>query len=59
MQLHVAGALELFVDDLVHATARVEQAGGDNGERPTFLKVAGCADESLGRVERGRVYSTG
>src|SRR3972149_1842195 len=32
VQLHVAGALELLVDDLVHAAAGVDEAGGDDRE---------------------------
>ena len=50
--LHVAGALELLEDDLVHARAGVDQRRGEDGERAAELDVAGRAEELLGRVQR-------
>jgi hypothetical protein len=44
---HVAGALELLEDDLVHARAGVDQRGGDDGQAAAFLDVAGRAEEAL------------
>jgi hypothetical protein len=38
---HVAGALELFEDDFVHAGAGIDEGGGDDGERAAFFNVAG------------------
>src|SRR5690606_34300979 len=55
VQFHVTGALELLVDDLVHAAAGVYQTGRDDGEATAFVRVAGGAEEALGRVERYRV----
>ena len=46
---HVAGALELFEDHVVHAGAGIDQRGGDDGERAAFFDVAGRAEEALGR----------
>ena len=31
-EFHVAGAFELFEDDLIHAGAGVDEAGGEDGE---------------------------
>src|SRR6185437_13787171 len=45
--LHVAGAFELFEDDLVHAAAGLDQRGGDDGERTALFDVAGRAEEAL------------
>src|SRR6266851_4514387 len=33
VNFHVAGALELLVDHVVHARARVDEGGGEDGER--------------------------
>src|SRR5208337_4587206 len=48
---HVAGALELFEDDFVHAGAGVDEGGCDDGERAAFLDVAGRAEEALGPLQ--------
>src|SRR5262249_47788661 len=42
VDFHVAGTLELFKNDVVHAAAGVNQRGGDDGERAAFLDVPGC-----------------
>src|SRR6478672_10299072 len=44
-QLAVAGALELLVDDVVHARAGVDEAGGDDRERATLLYVPRGTEE--------------
>ena len=59
VQLHVAGALELLVDHVVHAAAGVDQAGGDDRQAAALLDVARGAEEALGRVERDRVDTAG
>ena len=59
VQLHVAGALELLVDHVVHAAAGIHQAGGDDRQAAAFLDVAGRAEEALGRVEGDRVDTAG
>ena len=59
VQLHVAGALELLVDHLVHARAGVDQAGGDDGQGAALLDVARAAEELLGRVQRDGVDAAG
>src|SRR6266508_5719644 len=57
--LGVAGALELFVDDVVHARAGIYQAGREDRERTAALDVARGAEETLRRVERDWVHTTG
>ncbi len=47
VDLHVAGALELLEDDLVHPAAGVDQRGGDDGEAAAVLDVARGAEELL------------
>jgi hypothetical protein len=59
LELHVAGALELLEDHLVHPRAGLDQRGREDGERATVLDVAGGAEELLRRVERGGVDTTG
>ena len=51
VDLAVAGALELFEDDVVHAAAGVDQGRGDDGQRSAFLDVAGGAEEALRAVQ--------
>src|ERR1700734_1181430 len=48
---HVAGALELFEDDFVHARAGIDEGGGDDGEAAAFLDVSGGAEEALGALQ--------
>jgi hypothetical protein len=47
VDFHVAGALELLVDHVVHAAAGVDEGGGDDGQRAAFLDVARGAEEAL------------
>jgi len=56
---HVAGALELFEDDFVHAGASIDEGGGDDGERAAFFDVAGCAEEALGALQGVGVDAAG
>src|SRR5919107_5778781 len=58
-QLHVARALELLEDDLVHPAAGLDERGREYGQRPAVLDVARRAEELFGRVQRGRVDATG
>src|SRR3954470_22879076 len=59
LELHVAGALELLEDDLVHARAGLDERRGEDRQRPAVLDVARSAEEPLRRVERGRVDAAG
>src|SRR5258707_794952 len=45
-ELHVAGALELEKDELIHTAAGLNERGGDNGKRTRFLGVT-CGGENL------------
>ncbi len=51
VDLHVAGALELLEDDVVHAAAGIDQGGGDDRERAALLDVAGGGEEAPGPLE--------
>src|SRR5207249_1643033 len=74
IDFHVAGALELFEDDVVHAAAGIDQRGGDDGERAALFDVArggketprtlqsvgiNTAGEHLAGGRRNRVVSAG
>src|SRR5690606_2651294 len=54
-QLHVARALELLEDDLVHLRARLDEGRREDRERSAVLDVARGAEELLRRVQRRRV----
>ena len=56
---HVAGALELFKDHVVHARAGIDQGGGDDGERSAFFDVAGRAEEALRPLQGVGVHAAG
>src|SRR3989304_1490552 len=58
-ELHVAGALELLVDPLVHAAAGVDEAVGDDRQAAALVGVAGGAEEALGRIEGDGVDAAG
>ena len=57
VDFQVAGSLELFEDDVVHAAAGIDERGGDNGERTTLLDVAGRAEEALGALQSVGVHA--
>ena len=57
--LHVAGALELLEDHLVHRRAALDEGRREDRQRAAVLDVAGGAEEPLGRVERRRVDAAG
>ena len=47
MDLHVAGALELLVNHLVHLRTRVHERRGNDREAATFLDIPGCTKETF------------
>ena len=59
VDFHVAGALELLVDHIVHARAGLDQRGGDDGQAAAFLDVAGGAEEFLRLVQRVGIDAAG
>ncbi len=59
MKLHIAGALELFIDDVIHAAAGVYQAGGDDGQATSLFDVTSSAKEALGWIEGSRINTAG
>src|SRR5712691_2733087 len=59
MDLHVARALELLEDHLIHPAPRVDERRSHDGEAAPVLDVAGGAEELLRTAERVRVDATG
>ncbi len=51
LQLHVAGAFELFKNNLVHLRAGFGQGCCQNGERASVLDVAGSSKEAFRLVK--------
>ena len=51
VELHVAGALELLEDDLVHAGVGLDQSRGNDRQRAAELNVPRRAEEALGSLE--------
>ena len=47
MQFHVAGALEFFIDDFVHARTGVDQRRCQDGQAAAFLDIARRAEETF------------
>jgi hypothetical protein len=47
VQLHVARALELLEDHLVHATARIDERTGQNRETAGTFDVSGGTKENV------------
>ena len=59
MGFHVAGALELLEDHLVHLGAGVHQGGGDDGQAAAFLDVTRGTEEALGLFQGVGVDTAG
>src|SRR5215212_4152533 len=58
-ELHVARALELLEDDLVHPAPRLDQRGRHDRQRAAVLDVPGRPEELLRGVKRRRVDAAG
>src|SRR5204862_6020171 len=56
-ELHVARALELLEDQLVHLRARVDQRRREDRQRPAVLDVPSAREERLRTLEAPRVES--
>ena len=59
VDLGVASAFELFKNHFVHAAARVDQGGGDDGQRSAFFDVASRTQEALGALQRVGINAAG
>src|SRR5579885_264308 len=57
VELHVARALELFEDHVVHLGAGLDERGSDDGERTALFDFARRAEEPLRFMERGRIQT--
>src|SRR5574344_2355566 len=58
VELHVAGALELLEDDLVHAAAGVDERRAEDGQTAAALDVARRTEETLRLLERRGLDTT-
>src|ERR1035437_2038280 len=58
-ELHVAGALYVRENDLVHFGSGLHQGSGQDGERPALFDIAGLPEELLGWVQGTRIDATG
>ena len=45
MQLHVAGAFELFEDEVIHTALGFDEGGAEDGEAAAFFGIAGGSKE--------------
>ena len=59
IDLHVAGALEFFEDDFVHAGAGVDEGRGDDGQAAAFFDIARGTKDALGTLQGVGVQTTG
>ena len=59
MKLHVAGALELFEDHLVHPGSGIDQCCGKDRQATTFFDVPCGTEEPLRSLQRTCVDTTG
>ena len=57
--LHVSRALELLEDQLVHAAPRINERGGDDGERAGLLGVARGGENLARDFQRAAVHAAG
>ena len=55
MDLHVAGALELLENQIIHPALSLDEGRGENGEAASFLDVAGGSEELSRPGERLRI----
>ena len=56
MNFHVAGALEFFKDNFIHAAAGVDQGRGDDRDAAAFFQGAGRAEEPLRALQRPKRF---
>src|SRR5262245_34688440 len=59
VELHVARALELLEDHVIHPRAGIDERRRHDRERSALLDVPGGAEEALGPLERVRVDASG
>ena len=54
---HVAGALELFEDDFIHARSGIDQGRRNDSQRAAFFDSAGRAEEALRALQRVGIHA--
>jgi hypothetical protein len=58
VDFHVARALELFKDHIVHARAGVDERGGHDCDGAALFDVAGRTKETFRLLQRVRIETT-
>ena len=59
MQLHVAGSLELFKDNLIHLTAGINEGGCNNCQTAPLFNIPGSPEKPLGLMQGMSINTTG
>jgi len=59
VHLHVSGALEFLINDLVHSRTGLDERGGNDGQRPALFDVSCSAEESLWPMQGIGINTTG
>jgi hypothetical protein len=58
MDLHVPGTLVFLEDQVIHATVGLDQGGGQNGETPPLLDIAGRSEETFWTSQSRGIHTT-
>ena len=58
-EFHVAGALELLVDNIVHAAAGLDERRRQDRETAALPHIPRRAEEALRHIEGGRIQTAG
>ena len=59
LQLHIAGALELLEDNLVHLAAGIDEGRGDDRQAPSLFDNAGRPEKTLRLVQSVGIHTPG
>src|SRR4051812_543525 len=59
VKFHVARALELLENDIVHTRAGIDEGSGENREASSLFEVSGRPEKALRLVQSVRIDTTG
>src|SRR4051794_27466069 len=59
VKFHVARALKLLENDIVHARAGIDEGRGENGKASSLFEVSGRPEKALRLVQRVRIDTAG
>ncbi len=59
MDLHIARALKLFVNNVVHTATRIDQGGCYDRQTAAVFDISRRAEKSLREIQRNGIYATG